>query len=650
MTHTFFKIHLVSKTYYSTTMDSITAALQDLSLQTKPNISATARQYNIDRTTLSKRYNGVASTKQEQYENSRLLAPEQEQELLNYINTMSERYLPPTPAMLRAFASKIAGREVGKDWFYRFCKRNSAVLDKRYLTAMDAARQKADSIQSYKVYFTFLKEKIAQYEIQSDNMYNMDKKGFLIGFLGKTKRIFTKETFNRGKLKGHKQDGNRDWATILATICADGTWLPPAIIYSAVTGNIQDSWVQDFDSHNHQAYFASSPTGWTNEALGYAWLTQIFERHTQAKARRQWRLLFVDGHGSHINMRFLDWCIAYKILVAVYPPHSTHRLQPLDVSLFSPLAIAYSKQLDQEIHESQGLSSVTKRDFFRLFWPAFINSFTSKNILSGWAKTGINPLDPEVVLGTLESREEAIIKRPTSATSSSSSALSASDWRKVRALLKDVVSEVLDEQQAKKVKRLNTTITSMTTENTILRAEVSGYRRALINEKKRRKRGKQLFEQFRAEEGTGATFFSLTKIETAKQLLLSKEQAKQAQKAQKEAQTKQKKEQQALNKLALKQRKVNRLQKQRDRAAAIAYKAAQKEYQEDAKKATKQLNDALQASAKKQTRRKPVDIHLQLPFPQFNSSASLESSKLAPAASGRTRRLPKHLANYELDI
>ena len=52
-----------------------------------------------------------------------------------------------------------------------------------------------------------------------------------------------------------------------------------------------------------------------------------------------------------------------RILLAVLPPHSTHRLQPLDIGLFSPLATYYSQAIDRLLSESQGLVRLTKRDF-----------------------------------------------------------------------------------------------------------------------------------------------------------------------------------------------------------------------------------------------------------------------------------------------
>nr|POE44883.1 hypothetical protein CFP56_78935 [Quercus suber] len=232
-------------------------------------------------------------------------------------------------------------------------------------------------------------------------------------------------------------------------------------------------------------------------------------------------------------MRFLDWCQSHKILVAVYPPHSTHRLQPLDVGLFSPLAIYYSQRLDAFIHQSQGLSAVTKRDFLQLFWPAYQRAFSVNNILSAWSKTGIHPLNPAVILSVFKEVEH----RPESKDSSSSSALSTTDWRKIRSLLKEVVTEVVDEQEQQKVHKLNNAILTITTQNALLKAQNQGFKSALIIEKKRRKRGRGLFEELRAVDSQGATFFSPTKIQQAKDLQVQRDRAKEEAQQQKVAQS-----------------------------------------------------------------------------------------------------------------
>ena len=79
---------------------------------------------------------------------------------------------------------------------------------------------------------------------------------------------------------------------------------------------------------------------------GLHWLKRVFDRNTSEKAGRSRRLLIVDGHSSHINLKFIDYADRNRILLAVLPPHSTHRLQPLDVSVFSPLATYYTEEVD----------------------------------------------------------------------------------------------------------------------------------------------------------------------------------------------------------------------------------------------------------------------------------------------------------------
>ena len=74
---------------------------------------------------------------------------------------------------------------------------------------------------------------------------------FLIGVLRQIKRVFSKEAFKRGRIKGAGQDGSQEWITVLASICMDGTWIPPALIYQAVSGDIQDTWATEVDPMEH---------------------------------------------------------------------------------------------------------------------------------------------------------------------------------------------------------------------------------------------------------------------------------------------------------------------------------------------------------------------------------------------------------------
>ena len=115
-----------STPYNSTNMASIEAALEalkSLKLGESPNYTLVAKQYGVDRTTLSRRHRGVTGSRTDQISTSRNLNTTQEQELVQYINTLSKRGLPPTRQMIRNFASEIARKPVGKCWVDCFIKR-----------------------------------------------------------------------------------------------------------------------------------------------------------------------------------------------------------------------------------------------------------------------------------------------------------------------------------------------------------------------------------------------------------------------------------------------------------------------------------------------------------------------------------------------
>jgi hypothetical protein len=66
-------------------------------------------------------------------------------------------------------------------------------------------------------------------------------------------------------------------------------------------------------------------------------------------------------------MDFIEYCDNNKILLAIFPPHSTYTLQSLDVVMFKPLSSSYFKELSAHLQRTQGLIPITKGDIFTLF-------------------------------------------------------------------------------------------------------------------------------------------------------------------------------------------------------------------------------------------------------------------------------------------
>jgi hypothetical protein len=52
------------------------------------------------------------------------------------------------------------------------------------------------------------------------------------------KRIMTKKLYDNGRIKAIKQDGLREFISLLTSICADGIVFPPTLIYKGALGDL----------------------------------------------------------------------------------------------------------------------------------------------------------------------------------------------------------------------------------------------------------------------------------------------------------------------------------------------------------------------------------------------------------------------------
>ena len=89
-------------------------ALKSSKLGESPNYTLVAKQYGVDRTTLSRRHRRVTRSRTDQISTSQNLNTTQEQELVQYIDTLSKQGLLPTRQMIRNFALEIAKKPIGK--------------------------------------------------------------------------------------------------------------------------------------------------------------------------------------------------------------------------------------------------------------------------------------------------------------------------------------------------------------------------------------------------------------------------------------------------------------------------------------------------------------------------------------------------------
>ncbi|KAJ6262803.1 hypothetical protein Dda_1360 [Drechslerella dactyloides] len=283
-------------------------------------------------------------------------------------------------------------RRVGKNWTYNFIKRRPELqtrLSRRY----DYQRAKCEDPKLIGDWFQLIKAVKAKYGIADDDIYNFDETGFAIGMISTTTVVTGAETRDKAKLA---QPGNREWATVIQGIGAEGWAVPPFIILAGQ--HHLASWYTETKLPKDWV-IALSDNGWTTNELALEWLKH-FDKKTAQRCFSDYRLLVLDGHGSHHSAAFELYCQEHKIITICMPPHSSHLLQPLDIGCFGPLKQAYGRQVESLMRAH--VNHISKLEFLAGFQKAFTITITKRNILSSFAGAGIVPYNPDRVLSKLD--------------------------------------------------------------------------------------------------------------------------------------------------------------------------------------------------------------------------------------------------------
>jgi hypothetical protein len=130
--------------------------------------------------------------------------------------------------------------------------------------------------------------------------------------------------------------------------------------------------------------------------ISLEWLKRVFDPETWEKANGKPRVLICDGFGSHETLESLEFCFEHNIILCRLASHTSHKLQPCDVSVFAPLKTAYRDQVER-LNRGE-IDAIGKEHFTSLYAPAREKALTKRNILAGWAATGLFPFNPERVL------------------------------------------------------------------------------------------------------------------------------------------------------------------------------------------------------------------------------------------------------------
>lgn len=223
---------------------------------------------------------------------------------------------------------------------------------------------------------------LEKYQFTPDQIWNLDETG-ITTVMKPVKIVSTKGK----KQVGQITSGERGvLVTFVGIINAMGTSLPPVFVFPRIR-NPSEYLSEDSPTG---AIALGNKSGWMTSELFPEVLKHIIN-HTRCSTDRK-ILLLLDNHESHISVEAIRYCKLNGIVLFSFPPHTTHRMQPLDVGIYAPFKTYLATAFNDWMLAHPGIP-ITVRHIGHLSNKAYENAFSLKNIKSSFKKTGLWPPD-----------------------------------------------------------------------------------------------------------------------------------------------------------------------------------------------------------------------------------------------------------------
>lgn len=392
-----------------TSEDTMLAALRTV-LHGGWSIKRTAIRFSIARTTLTRyvnKYKGkdinwdtatveTFSKLVPNYGIRRVFTDEEESLLVNYFKQASQLHHGLPPRMARKLAYEFAEANhkkipenwrrdqcAGEDFFALFLKRHKDI-SLRTPEATSLARAMGFNKPVVSAFYDNLIQVLSRHGIGPHQVFNVDETG-----------VSTVQT--PGKViapKGVKQIGQitsaerGELVSVCCCVNACGNTVPPLMIFPRV----------NFKTHMiHGAppgtVGVAAISGWMNKDIFYTWL-EHFISHTKPSKEAP-VLLIMDNLKAHITYASTLLAKNNGVILLTFPPHTSHRLQPLDRTVYGPLKKYYNEVCRQWLLSNPG-KRISIYEIAAIFGQAYQQAFSVKNILSGFSATGIFPVNRNI--------------------------------------------------------------------------------------------------------------------------------------------------------------------------------------------------------------------------------------------------------------
>lgn len=328
---------------------------------------------------------------------SRTFTDEQETSLYNHVKSLDSQLMPLSKKEFLSLAYKYAEKlgvdhrfnkdkkEAGKDFFYDFMKR---FPDISLRTAEATSLQRAAGFNREQVdrFFDKLTDLMDKFNFSPSKIFNADETGVTCVHTDRLKVMSIRGKKQVGKLTSAERGRN---VTVLLAVNASGdNFIPPLFVFPRV--RIDNELKKDAPDGS---IFDGQPSGWITKDGFLKWLVLFVERVNPTAISPA--LLIVDGHSSHKDLDVITFAKQHFIHMLSLPPHTSHKMQPLDRAIMKPFKNAYHEACSLWMRKYPNIK-ISLRDIASLVNTAFSKICRMELAKSGFKCSGIYPLNRNI--------------------------------------------------------------------------------------------------------------------------------------------------------------------------------------------------------------------------------------------------------------
>lgn len=357
------------------------------------SIRSMSIKYSIPRITLY-RHVKSGSTEKKLGRFKTIFTIQQETDLCNYLKKMDSLFFGLSRQDFKRLAFDFAKKNkiqyplswnkyslAGDEWLIAFQKRNPQIV-LRTPEPTSVARVRGFNRTQVTRFYDILEQVLQEHNIGPDSLYNMDETGIMtttnkppkvLSISGK-KQVGVISSTERGKL-----------TTVICCCNATGSFVPPFMIFARK--RMQERLL-DGAPPGTQATCTSN--GWTHGESFLLWL-KFFIQYVRPSENKH-VVLLLDNHESHKYYPALEYASEHHVTFVSYPPHTTHKLQALDVAVYGPI----KKYFEQEINTFQKQHPgriINQYDVAKLFREAYLKGASPRNGVNGFVSSGTWPFN-----------------------------------------------------------------------------------------------------------------------------------------------------------------------------------------------------------------------------------------------------------------